>query len=128
MQYKTIHTKLNFKIQLIFFLIIFLFCTNKPEQQKTINEKTFVQIYCDVITQADYLKEKQKQAFVDSVLNQHHVTRQAFENTIERYKKNPKKWKSVFEKIVAELENRLELLENPNKSNINKTNKKTDID
>ena len=121
MVYKTPPIKLYFKIQLIFFIPLFLFCTNKSEQRQTINEKTFVQIYCDVIAQDEYLKDEQKQAFIDSVLNEHLVKRETFEHTIETYHENPKKWKSVFEKVVAELESRLEQLENPEVSKKNKT-------
>ena len=102
-------------------MFLFLFCSKNIEQNDTLDKKTFVHIYCDVISKADFLRDQQKEAFVDSVLAHHHVSRKSFENTIQLYNKNSNEWKKVFEKIVEELEKRLQQIDKANKPDTSKT-------
>ena len=93
----------------IFQLIILLFSIwqcNKRSDLKPLDEKVFVQIYCDVVIYADLLDAKRKEAFVDSVLNSYNTSREQFQYTVNFYSKDEKKWEKVFTDIVAELEKR----------------------
>ncbi|MDZ7319243.1 MAG: DUF4296 domain-containing protein [candidate division KSB1 bacterium] len=74
--------------------------------RKVMDEKLFVQVYCDVVAHADLLAEGRRAAFVDSVLNSHRVTRDDFQRTVAFYAGNVERWEKVFEAIVAELERR----------------------
>lgn len=71
-----------------------------------IEENLFVQVYCDVITYADLVDSKKREAFVDSVLNAHNVSREQFQHTIKIYSSDEKRWEKIFAKIVTELEKR----------------------
>lgn len=94
---------------LIFQVIIFLllnFRCGKQSKFKEVNEKVFVQVYCDVITYADIVEPKQREAFVDSVLNSYQINREEFRYTIDAYSRDEKKWEKIFTQIVEELERR----------------------
>lgn len=111
------------RIIILLIILLSLCCAEKPEQRKTLDEKTFVQVYCDVVSKVDFFRQEQREAFVDSVLTNYHTSRETFENTIQKYSKNPKKWQNIFKKINAELERRLEQLENESKPGTPKTPK-----
>jgi hypothetical protein len=70
------------------------------------DEKLFVQVYCDVVAYADLVEEGQRAAFVDSVLNAHGVQREDFQRMVAFYAGNVERWEKVFAAIVAELERR----------------------
>ncbi len=76
----------------------------KNTRPKPIDENKFVQIYCDVVMYAELIDSKLRKAFVDSVLAHHKVTREKYQQSIEVYSKDKKRWKQIFEKVVAELE------------------------
>lgn len=82
---------------------LFLNCEQKTEP-KPIEEQKFVQIYCDAVMYADLIDSRFRQAFVDSVLQSHGVTRDKFQQSVNAYSQDKKTWKKIFEKIVAELE------------------------
>lgn len=104
------------KIIFIFFIFLLFYCERKSgHPAEVLDKKIFVQIYCDVVLTDDQLPPDQKKAIVDSIFAFHHVTPEAFENTVQRYNKNPNEWKKVFDSIVEELEKRLENLDNPPK-------------
>jgi hypothetical protein len=93
----------------IFQVIILLFLNwqcSKRSDLKQLNEKLFVQVYCDVMIYADLVDSKQREAFVDSVLNSYKISREQFQYTVNIYSKDEKKWEKVFADIVEELERR----------------------
>ncbi len=90
----------------IIFLVIFNFNCDRRSAPKQLNEKAFVQIYCDVVIYADLVDTKHREALVDSVFNSYHISREQFQNTVNAYSRDEKKWEKVFSKIVAELERR----------------------
>ncbi|UCE07190.1 MAG: DUF4296 domain-containing protein [bacterium] len=81
-------------------------CCEKKSEYKELNEKVFVQVYCDVVTYSDVVNSKQREAFVDSVLNSYKISREEFQYTVDAYSKDERKWEKIFTKIVAELERR----------------------
>jgi len=85
-------------------------CSKQTGPQK-IDEKKFVQIYCDVVSYSDLIDSKLRGAFVDSVFENYKVTKKDFHYTVNSYTEDKNQWKKVFEKIVAELERRSEELE-----------------
>ncbi len=87
------------------------FYCHKQSKKEVLNEETFIQVYCDVVTYADLVTQKMRDAFVDSVLSHHHITREIFQRTIDSYSVDEKKWERVFKKIVAELERREKAME-----------------
>jgi hypothetical protein len=93
----------------IFQVIILLFLNwqcSKRSDLKQLDEKLFVQVYCDVMIYADLVDSKQREAFVDSVLNSYKISREQFQYTVNIYSKDEKKWEKVFADIVEELERR----------------------
>ena len=88
------------------FMGLFSESCRKSTEPQPIEEKKFVQIYCDAVMYADLIDSKLRQAFVDSVLNSHQVTRDEFQHSIASYSRDKKTWKKIFEKIVAALEER----------------------
>lgn len=78
----------------------------KQSTSKQIDEKVFVQIYCDVVVSADLVDAKLREALVDSILNSYHTSREQFQNTVNAYSRDENKWEKVFTKVVAELERR----------------------
>ena len=78
----------------------------KAGQPHRVSDKTFVQIYCDVVTQADFVDVKLRNAFIDSVINSYHVTYEDYIYTKNSFTDDPEKWKKIFEEIVKELEKR----------------------
>jgi len=88
-------------------ILLSLFCAGKKDDiGERMNEELFIQVYCDVVEKSDLLQPANRKAFADSVLQTHGSNMDIFDNTVEYYKQNPEKWKSLFEKIVAELEQR----------------------
>lgn len=81
-------------------------CSASSEKKKTIDRETFVQLYCDVVARYDILARDKREAYVDSTLQHYNVSREVFENTVEKYNKDPETWQHIFNKIVAELEQR----------------------
>ena len=104
------------QLKFIFFIFLLLGCEKKSDHPADVlDKKTFVQIYCGVVSSDDRLSPDQKKAIVDSIFAFHNVTPEAFENTIQQYNQDPNEWKKVFESIVKELETRLENLDSPPK-------------
>lgn len=99
------------KVLAVFILLLLLAsifkysCTRKSGQQQ-IEQKVFVQLYCDVVAYADLIDSKQREAFVDSVLKSHDISREQFQHTVNVYSRDVKKWEKIFTKIVEELERR----------------------
>jgi len=91
--------------QLIILLLLNYRC-DKQSKSKELDEKVFVQVYCDVVTYADVVDSKQREAYVDSVLNSYQISREQFQSTVDAYSRDEKKWEKVFTKIVEELERR----------------------
>ncbi len=92
-------------------LVISVICAfnsscKKKSEQKQLDQKVFIPVYCDVVTYADLLDAKTRDAFVDSVLNQYQITREQFQATVDAYSRDKKKWEKIMTKIVEELERR----------------------
>jgi len=94
-----------FIVHIILLLLLNYQC-DKRAKSKQLNEKEFVQVYCDVVTYKDVVDSRLREAFVDSVLSSYKISRDEFQYTVEAYSKNDKKWERVFTKIVEELERR----------------------
>ncbi len=94
---------------IIFAVFISLNC-KRPQNVKPLNEKLFVQIYCDVVVYADLVEFQRRDAFVDSVLSNYGVSREQLLKTVIYYSKDEKRWEKVFAKIIAELEQREQAL------------------
>lgn len=91
---------------LLVLAIMLLPCCHNSSSRGIMDEKLFVQVYCDVVAHADLVAEGRRAAFVDSVLNSHQVRREAFRRTVAYYAGDVERWEKVFEAIVAELERR----------------------
>ncbi|MBD3287429.1 DUF4296 domain-containing protein [candidate division KSB1 bacterium] len=105
----------------IILMITFTNCSDSPEKKETIDRETFIQLYSDVVERYDILAMSKRDAFVDSVFQHYNVSRDAFENTVEKYNKDPERWQKVFDQIIIELENRARALSDTS----NQTNKPT---
>lgn len=81
------------------------FCNKKSKPQQ-LDDKIFIPVYCDVVTYADLLDAKAREAFVDSVLNHYQITREQFQATVDAYSQDDNKWEKIMTKIVEELERR----------------------
>jgi L-rhamnose mutarotase len=81
-------------------------CCEKKSEQQQLDEKIFVPVYCDVVTYAELLDAKTRDAFVDSVLKHYQITREQFQATVAAFSRDDKKWQKVMTKIVEELERR----------------------
>lgn len=86
--------------------IMLLLCCDGSSRQRVMDEKLFVQVYCDVVAHADLVEEGQRAAFVDSVLSSHGVQREDFQRMVAFYAGDVERWEKVFAAIVAELERR----------------------
>lgn len=95
----------NFLVVVFFSCVFNSSCAKKSDQQQ-LDEKTFVPVYCDVVTYADLLDTKTRELFVDSVLNHYQITREQFQATVDAYSRDEKKWEKIMTKIVEELERR----------------------
>jgi len=91
---------------LLFVGSVFVLRCRQGNEHLPIDEKKFVQIYCDVAAYSDLIDVELRQAFVDSVLHSHQVTREKFQLSIDAYSRDKKQWKQIFQGIVAELESR----------------------
>lgn len=86
--------------------IMLLLCCDGSSHRKVMDEKLFVQVYCDVVVHADLVEEEQRAAFVDSVLSSYGVQREDFQRMVAYYAGDVERWEKVFAAIVAELERR----------------------
>lgn len=94
---------------IILSILIPLHCNRQPNV-KPLNEKLFVQLYCDVVIYADLVEAQRRDAFVDSVLSSYGVSREQLLKTVTYYSKDDKRWEKIFAKIIAELEQREQAL------------------
>lgn len=83
---------------------------DNPSSKKELDEKVFVQVYCDVLTYSDLIESTLKEAFVDSVLRSYNISREDFQRTVESYSKDESQWEKIISQIVEELERREEEL------------------
>lgn len=106
MNNKRIKKTISTLILTVLFIYAFYACCGKMSERQQLDEKVFVQAYCDVVTYADLLDTKRRDAFVDSVLAHYQITREQFQSTTNAYSRDEKKWEKIMIKIVAELERR----------------------
>lgn len=71
-------------------------------KEQKIKEKIFVKIYADLVIAQDSLAvdslvftKEQKKIFV-----RYNVTKNLYIKTLDYYKNNPDKWKSLFKKVI----------------------------
>ncbi len=85
-------------------LFISLFLGGCAKDQK-IKEETFVKIYADLVIAQDSLA-LDSLSFTNEqkiIFTRNNVTKKLYIKTLDHYKKNPDKWKSLFEKVIAYL-------------------------
>jgi len=74
-------------------------------KEKIIKEDTFVLVYTDLVIAQDSLSadstgfEKEKL----NIFSKYKVNKELYLHTLEFYKKNPEKWKVLFDKIISYL-------------------------
>lgn len=92
-------------ISFIFLLfLISLFLGGCVKDQK-IKEETLIKVYADLVIAreslaADSLSFTNEQKVI---FTRYNVTQKLYIKTLDFYKKNPDKWKSFFEKVIAYL-------------------------
>jgi len=97
----------------LYLLIVFvsLCCTRSEDKPTPVEEKTFINLYCDVISRIDLIPFDSRSSVIDSLFTHYSVTEESFKATIDYYNQDPERWHDVLENIVAELENRVKELE-----------------
>lgn len=91
------------------FILVLLFSASscdRNETKKVLPENQFVQVYCDVVTYADIIKDESRIAFMDSILKSHLVSREELQRSVTYYSKESKRWEEIFSKVIEELEQR----------------------
>ncbi|NOZ61589.1 MAG: hypothetical protein GXO74_07885 [Calditrichaeota bacterium] len=96
---------------LLLIVSLFFFASCQQQRHQKIDDDTFVQIYCDVVTNTDLVEANKKQALIDSILQQYHVNYADFQYKLELLKKNNEEWYKIYDKIVKELEKRIQELD-----------------
>lgn len=99
------YLSLSIIIGLVTLLLFNLQC-RIHSNSKRLDEKLFVQVYCDVVVKADLINPDQRGAFVDSVLSYYRISHEQFQQTVKFYSSDEEKWEKIFARIVAELERR----------------------
>lgn len=112
----------------IYILSLVLFSCQKEETIEKIEQDKFVQIYCDVVAYTNMIEPDLRGTFVDSILQYYEVTPEQFQHTVNIYSSDTKKWKKVFEKIVAELERRQEAIKEEKDKPLEQKKQKAEID
>lgn len=89
-------------------LIAFFLYSCGESSQSNIDNETFVQIYCDVVSTSDLVEVNKRQALRDSILHFYGFTYEDFQKKLSELKNQPEKWKEIYDKIIEELEKRVE--------------------
>jgi len=91
----------NFYI-LLLSIVLFISCEEKPP----VEENKFVKVYAELISAPDSISvdstkyyEYKKEVFSDF-----NLTEKDYEQTIEFYNKDPKRWEDFFNKVVKHIE------------------------
>ena len=109
-----------------FYILLFLLilcCSAQGNNELIIEDDTFINLYCDIVSIADLMPANKRTTFVDSIFTVYDVSQESFEHTLEHYKQNPERWSTFMNDVITELENRVKKLEN---IDINADGKQTD--
>ena len=87
----------------VFFLLLILFsfagCSHK------ISEDKFILVYSDLVIAQDTLKGNLKQGEIKNlVFKRYNVSENEYNETLNYYNSNPRKWEAFFNKTISHLE------------------------
>lgn len=87
---------------LILSLIIFISCEENP----SIEENKFVKVYAELISAPDSIAVDSTKFFdyKKKVFSDFNLTEKDYEQTVEFYNKDPKRWENFFNKVVKHIE------------------------
>ena len=87
------------KFILLLFLLSFAGCSNK------INEDKFILVYSDLVMAQDTLKGNFKQSEIKNlVFKKYNVSEKEYNETLNYYNSDPRKWEAFFNKTISHLE------------------------
>ena len=87
------------KFLLLLFLLSFAGCSNK------INEDKFILVYSDLVMAQDTLKGNFKQSEIKNlVFKKYNVSEKEYNETLNYYNSDPRKWEAFFNKTISHLE------------------------
>lgn len=83
-------------------LIIFISCEEKP----SIEENKFVKVYAELISAPDSISVDSTKFFnyKKKVFSDFNLTEKDYEQTLEFYNKDPKRWEDFFNKVIKHIE------------------------
>lgn len=84
-------------------LIIFYSCSDS----KRIKEETFTELYTDLVIAQDttYGGYEELNAIRNELYKKYNVTEAQYEETINYYNSDPRRWKIFFDKVLIRIEN-----------------------
>lgn len=87
---------------LLLSLVLFISCEEKP----TIEENKFVKVYAKLISAQDSISADSSKFFEykKKVFSDFNLTEKDYEQTVEFYNKDPKRWEDFFNKVVKHIE------------------------
>lgn len=90
------------KLLLILFLFLIISCNDKHH----LDEEKFLLVYLDLISFPDTLNNQPRsiEAFKDSVLRKHKISREDFQKTLDYYNSKPELWQEFFNKAIKYVE------------------------
>lgn len=91
------------KILIISVFLIFIYACS---DNKRIKEDTFTDFYTDLViaqdtTQGGYDELK---SIREELFNKYKITSEQYEETIDYYNSDPRRWKNFFDKVLAKIE------------------------
>lgn len=83
-------------------LVIFISCEEKP----SIEENKFVKVYAELISVPDSISVDSTKYFdyKQKIFSEFNLTENDYEQTVEFYNKDPKRWEDFFNKVVKHIE------------------------
>lgn len=87
---------------LLLSIVLFISCEEKP----TIEENKFVKVYAKLISAQDSISVDSAKFFEykKKVFSDFNLTEKDYEQTVEFYNKDPKRWEDFFNKVVKHIE------------------------
>lgn len=95
---------MKYYIPLVLIFIVLIMSCNSS---KVIDEKTFVQIYSELLISKEKYRGDTKSFIAEreKIYKAYNVDRAKVDATLEYYNSDPQRWKLFFEKVVKNLEN-----------------------
>jgi hypothetical protein len=83
-------------------LVLFISCEEKP----AIDEVKFVKVYAELISAPDSISVDSTKYFEykKKIFSDFNLTEKDYEQTIEFYNKDPKRWEDFFNRVVKHIE------------------------